>query len=389
MGFGTLGLVSSVAGGNLPPGLFSDADLYMDFAGGIFIGTVIGNLTVARTTTGSVGSYVQQSSGTYTLFLDNTRRLTNLGLMVEDSRINVCIQNRDLTQAAWVATTMTAAKDQTGVDAIANSASSILATGASATILQSITLANSARWQTAFVKRITGTGTINMTMDNGGTWTAITVTAGWTRVSIPTQTITNPVVGFQIVTSGDKIAVDLVQNENSGFDASTPIPTVAAAVTRSADVVTLASIPTFGAANSMFFQGTTEIAINHPVSPWALSLSDGTANNLMVLQMDRTNGRPVTLLSVGGVSKYNVAIAANNRIGVSFKMASAVADSDQAAVESGGTANTHTSTPIFVPTVITVGGRADSTETWNGFVEKIAVWTTRRISNATMITLTT
>ena len=53
-------------------------------------------------------------------------------------------------------------------------------------------------------------------MNGGTTWTAVTATASWTRVSVPTVTMANPVVGFRIVTSGDSIAVDMVQNENSG-----------------------------------------------------------------------------------------------------------------------------------------------------------------------------
>jgi hypothetical protein len=78
-----------------------------------------------------------------------------------------------------------------------------------------------------------------MTMDGGTTWTPITVTASWTRVSIPSQTLANPVVGFRIVTSGDAIAVDIVQNEDGAF-ATSPIPqTSAATMTRVADIIKL------------------------------------------------------------------------------------------------------------------------------------------------------
>jgi hypothetical protein len=46
-------------------------------------------------------------------------------------------------------------------------------------------------------------------------------------------------VGFQIVTSGDKIAVDYTQNENGAF-ATSAIATTTASVTRAADVATVA-----------------------------------------------------------------------------------------------------------------------------------------------------
>lgn len=160
------------------------------------------------------------------------------GLLLEPAATNVVLYNRDLTNAAWVKTDVSAAKDQTGVDGVASSASKITASAGNGTCLQAITLASSDRYQTAYVKRVTGSGTVEMTMDNGATWTAITVTSSWTRVAIPTQTLANPTVGFRIVTSGDAIAVDLVQNENRIYPTS-PIPTTSAAVTRAADALSL------------------------------------------------------------------------------------------------------------------------------------------------------
>jgi hypothetical protein len=166
---------------------------------------------------------------------DYDAALTALGLLLEGARTNVVLWNRDLTNAAWTASNITPVKDQTGITGVASSASKITATAGNGTILQAITLASSARFQTAYVKRVTGTGVIEMTMDNGTTWTPITVTADWTRVSIPTQTLANPTVGFRIATSGDAIAVDMVQNSNGTF-ATSSIWTTAAAVTRAADV---------------------------------------------------------------------------------------------------------------------------------------------------------
>lgn len=183
----------------------------------------------------SIG-YARTSSGTLTQFANNESRITDLGLLMEAARINVVLWNRDLTNAVWTPTNITAAKDQTGPDGVSNSASSITATAGNGTILQSITLALSDRFQSAWVKRITGSGTIDMTMDNGATWTAITVTPSWELLSIPTQTLADPIVGFRIVTSGDAIAVDFVQNENGVF-ISSPIPTTTTSATRAADTL--------------------------------------------------------------------------------------------------------------------------------------------------------
>jgi hypothetical protein len=152
----------------------------------------------------------------------------------ETSATNVALRNRDCANAAWTKTTCTAVRDQVGADGVANAASSLLATAGNATCLQAITLGSSARFQTVYVKRLVGAGTVQMTMDNGATWTAIAVTAAYVPVSIPTQTLPNPTVGFRLVTNGDKIAVDFVQNETGTF-ATSPIETTTVAVTRATD----------------------------------------------------------------------------------------------------------------------------------------------------------
>lgn len=163
--------------------------------------------------------------------------------LIEEARTNIVKNKRDLTAVAWVAVNITPLRDQTGIDGGANTASSIAATAANGTILQTVVDASSARFQTAFVKRLVGTGVVEMTMDGGLTWTAVTVTGAWTRVSIPAQTLANPIMGFRVVTSGDAIAVDWVQNEATArAHATSPIGTLtdnAAAETRNLETYTL------------------------------------------------------------------------------------------------------------------------------------------------------
>lgn len=160
------------------------------------------------------------------------------GILLEGTRTNVVLHNRDMTNAAWTKTNVSAVKDQTGIDGVASSASRITASAGNGTCLQAIVLASSVRFQSCYIKRLVGTGVIEMTMDNGATYTPVTVTSAWTRVTIPTQTLANPTVGFRIVTSGDSIAVDMVQNENGIFQTS-PIATAAASVVRAADALSI------------------------------------------------------------------------------------------------------------------------------------------------------
>lgn len=155
-------------------------------------------------------------------------------LLLEPARTNIVLWNRDLTNAAWTKTNVSAVKDQTGIDGVASSASRITASAGNGTCLQAITLGSSQRFQSCYIKRLVGSGTIQMTTDNGSIWTAVTVTGAWTRVSIPAQTLANPTVGFRIVTNADSVAIDFVQNETSPF-ATSPIATTTVAVTRAVD----------------------------------------------------------------------------------------------------------------------------------------------------------
>jgi hypothetical protein len=160
-------------------------------------------------------------------------------LLIEPARTNLALQCRDLTQAAWTKTDCTAAKTADGIDGAANAASTLSATGVSATCLQSITSGSAARAQSFFLRRRTGAGAIEITQDNGSLWTAVVLTEQWKRFSV-LATVTNPVVGIRITTSGDEVDVDFAQNE-VGATVTSPISTAGSSVTRARDVVTKAS----------------------------------------------------------------------------------------------------------------------------------------------------
>jgi len=204
--------------------------------------------------------------------------------LVEPAATGLALWNRDLTNAAWVKTGgggTTAAKDQVGIDGVANSASSLTADGADGTALQAITSVSAARAFAPFVKRITGTGTISITLDGGLTYTDITASINsstFTRVT-GLQTLADPTIGFKITTSGDKIAVDVAGIEN-GTVATSPIPVPGAAiVTRAADLLNAAT-STFplGAAYSIWAQ----VASSGFVTGAIVDMNDGGAQEVEV-----------------------------------------------------------------------------------------------------------
>jgi hypothetical protein len=158
-----------------------------------------------------------------------------LGYLSEGARTNLLVQSNDLTNAAWVKTTMTTAKTSVGPDGLVNGATRCTASAGNALVLQTITAAASSRTLSFWVKRITGTGNFDLTQD-GLTFTTVTTTAAWTQVQLNASKL-NAAVGFRIVTNADAFDIWCGQFEAGAF-ASSPIPTVAATVTRNADVLT-------------------------------------------------------------------------------------------------------------------------------------------------------
>jgi len=146
---------------------------------------------------------------------------------------NCTIDNLSIKEACIQSSTCT------GIDNVPNSASTITAGAADATILQTLTIAAAARSSSAYVKRRTGTGNVYFTRDGGTTWTNITASVGasWTRVKIENTSVLNPSIGFKLATSGDAIDVDCVQDEAGAYITS-PIITTNASVTRNVDVLT-------------------------------------------------------------------------------------------------------------------------------------------------------
>jgi hypothetical protein len=169
-----------------------------------------------------------------------TANPTSNGLLIEESRTNRILWNRDATQANWVKTDVTAAKDQTGIDGVANAASSLTATADGGTCIQTITLASGSRTGSVYLKRITGTGTVQVSLD-GSTWSTVDLSdTEWRRIVV-SGTVTNPTVGIKIATSGDAVAMDYAQVEDGAF-ATTPILTTTATVTRAVDAASISGV---------------------------------------------------------------------------------------------------------------------------------------------------
>jgi hypothetical protein len=163
-----------------------------------------------------------------------------LGILNEAQRVSIALWASDFTNAVWVKSNITAAKTATGPSGVANSASTLTATADGGTALQTITSASAARITYCWIKRRTGSGTVELTQDNGSTWTAVAVTGAWTMVALASVTSANPIVGIRLGTSGDAVDVAWFQHVAAAITSS-PIETFAATATRAGDNISIAT----------------------------------------------------------------------------------------------------------------------------------------------------
>ena len=158
---------------------------------------------------------------------------------------------RTMTDVGWVNGGTVTVGSATGADGVATAAASLTfgAVAATNTILFTTVLGAAVRTYIAWVRRKTGTGTVQMTVDGGVGWTTISPVAGvYLPFQLTTANAANPIVGFKGLTNADAIEVDFNGLRAGTFYGCTPIPIN---VTTAADVL---SYPLVG--NASFTQGT-------------------------------------------------------------------------------------------------------------------------------------
>ena len=333
--------------------------------------------TFARSTSGTrfgqTGLIETVAAGNVRREWDATGNL--LGWLLEDSRTNVVLYCRDLTNAVWTKTNCTSALSQTGIDGAASSASLLTATAGAATCLQTITLASSTRFQTAFLKRITGSGAVSMTMDGGTTWTDITAqlsTTAWTRIAIASQTLANPSVGFKLATSGDAIAIDGVQNTAGTYQTSF-ILTTSSAVARASDVWThtVASSWFKSEAGTLFIAGDTAPGLPPSGASQVLAmLDDGTSSNRIYIYRAPT-GALYCAISISGTTAANITIGTIEN-SMPFKLALSWSSSFVHISLNGTTVIGPSIALSIILTTLRLGLSISGSALWNGHIRHLA-----------------
>ena len=274
----------------------------------------------------------------------------------------------DSTVTVWQPTTMTIAHHSVAAPDGTTTADTLTAAGANSTLIQDMgTVASAAKTGALWIKRKTGTGNIDLTMDGGATWTTQTVTANWTRFT-KTQTLADEDFGIRIVTDTDAVYVWQGDVETASF-ASSDIPTVTVAVTRPADVLTYAS-----AGNISGTQGTAYAEVT---TLWT------NANGPVRAGIFEGSGGGAPLLWNNGVNLLKVYDGSTELAGQAFsgspvvqKVASSWAGSSvQTATGGASTTTNGFDGDLGMGANIQIGGTTlDPAQYWNGTIRNVRIY---------------
>jgi len=368
----------------LVPARFKTGKLYTPLAttsGGVVLGAS-GDFNVTRATTATRVN----ASGLVEVVASGIPRLDYpLGggcpaLLVEPSGTNLALHSRDLSNAVWVKTSITAAKNAVGADGTVSGATTLTATAASGTVLQALVNVSQSRIFSAYIRRVTGTGAIQLTTNGGTNWTTVTITSGYTQVACAAQTVLNGSVGVRMAVSGDVIEVDFTQGE-IGPVATSAIPTTTTSATRNADVITLS-----GAVSGCIGQteGTIYLEVDFKQSSDArrvFGVSDGTATNRLAISISLNTFR---IVKDASTALLPTAIISNgmHKMAVAYNASEIIFYFDGVQV---GTSATSGSGTYFQ---INVGSTETNTAFYNGPIRSAAIYTTK-LTNDQLAALTT
>ncbi len=314
------------------------------------------------------------------------------GASIWEARTNLALWCRDWTNAAWAKVTMTAALTATGIDGTTNAATTITATGASSTILQTVTHVSSADAVSMFVRRRTGTGTIEVTGDGvaftnitSALATAATATpGGWYRAEVD-ATLVNPVIGVRITTSGDAVDVDFAMLEVATF-AGPPILTTTASVASAASQVSARITAKYGNSVTLYGEGIPAAPLAYATAQFLVTVLGADATNRLALLKAATTGLMAGNVNANNINLLNGGAAAWNPV-VSAKGIVAYEVGRQATVNSIPTvalATASSSTAFSSPIIQANIGQNVASQYFNGYIKGIAIWPAYAAANLAM-----
>lgn len=196
-----------------------------DVGGGFVADVIVGNGSVVDDS-GST-RYYPDDAGVYQAYgagvPGEVYRDGKWWVICQPAAVNLQTYSNDLTDATWTATDVTVARDAAGMTGAVNTACTLTATADDGSVMSSAITAASSDFSTRwFIQRVSGAGTIEITVNNGTNWEDVTsVVDGSTDLwpeCIESFTLANPQCGIRLGTSGDVVVVGNAEC----FDATEP-----------------------------------------------------------------------------------------------------------------------------------------------------------------------
>lgn len=370
------------------PQFYKNGNLYQDVPPFVAEDTTM-RFTVSRNTTATRVN----SSGLIESVASGVPRIDWLGqscpgLLVEASGQNQALWSRDLSvSGTWAASGITAVRNAVGADGAASGATTLTATAASATITQNISHASQSRIFSAYMRRVSGTGQIQLTTNGGTNWQTVTLTSAFAPVNSGAQTVASGQVGIRMIASGDVIEVDFTQAEIGPVPTS-PIPTTTAAVSRAAETISASGALVSGLIGQT--EGTIYVEVdvrNMAKETYLIRIDDGASSNIISLRKLNTNEIRTFITAPTTSGTLNISSAAFTA-GI-IKIAFAYKSGEIALSVNGATPLTANGTFAFNASLnrINLGSNASPSSEFNDRIRSAALYTTR-LSNAQLAELT-
>lgn len=311
----------------------------------------------------------------------NATTLQCKGLLIEENSVNLLTYSQDFSNPAWsVATNITVATSATVDPAGGTGAYSITAGAASATFGRTITGTAGLSYTYSFwIRRKTGVGGVTVAVGDGNFQSiSAQVSSAWNRVSVTSlNTSTTTIRAYIALTvSGNAVEIYGAQLEQKAF-ATSYIPTVAATVTRNADIATMTGTnfsnwwyASEGAAVIQALPST--ISNTRP----AIQLDDNTANESIALRGVAADPQLFVVDGGGTQATLDAGTITANTV---YKLGGAWKASSFATAINGAAAVTSASGTL--PTVTQARLGSDGTNYFNGHLQNLRYWP-QRLTNS-------
>ena len=307
-----------------------------------------------------------------------------LGLLSEATKVNQCLWSTDLSNAVWVASNMSKGSDVVldPQNKLAN-AVRLTATAANATLLQTVTNIAAPFVFAGWIRRVSGSGDIDLTADGVANWNTVTVTDEWTRVQVARSSVTNPEFGIRIVTDGDEIDFWGGQLETQTLVASSTIHTTTVQQQRSRDEIQTNDVDWYNPLAGTFY--VTGAHYDDGSDSSLCSVSDaGNLADAYILLLDTPSDNAWAFH--GTTTGDDGFVASTQTLGANLDhgLAAAHAANDLVLYSNGlaGIPDTAMTVPASVAyTRFTIGANSAVANAWKGHIRELRFYNVRKDDN--------